>query len=146
MKTTNQPIAPEVQALMVQTRHQVAARLHKLFQMPPMIAAIGQERAGRLTEHTALGGSTLGWVSAEVREAIIERRPEHKLGIFGLWHVVDAIGCLGDCAQGRWPYFTDENRRTRLQWASDEMDEVERAVMQAMEPAEEQLEAEGVMT
>jgi len=143
MKTTL-PIAPEVQALIVQARHQVAARLHKLFKQAAMVAAIGPERAARLVEHTALGGATLGWVSSEVREAIVERRPENKLGMFGLWHVVDAIGCLGDCKEGRWPYFTDENRRTRLQWASDEMDEVERAVMQAMGPASEQRGAEVV--
>lgn len=139
---TNLPSAPEVQALVVQARHQVAARLHKLFKSAPMIAAIGAERAERLAEHTALGGSTLGWVSSEMREAIVERRAENRLGMFGLWHVVDAIGCIGDCTVGRWPYFTDENRRTRIQWASDELDQIEAAVLQAMGIASERQEAE----
>lgn len=136
MRNNSEAIAKEVQALMVQTRHQVAARLHEIFKTQPMIDAIGAERAALVQEHTALGGATLGWVSAQMREAIIERRPESRLRQFALWHVIDAIGHLMDCEPGRWPYFTDEKRRVSLKWASDELDEVEAAVAEAGEAQE----------
>ena len=127
----SQAIAAEVQTMMVQVRHQVAARLHKMFQESAMIAAIGQDRADRLKEHTALGGATLGWVSAEISEAAIERRPENKLGRYALRHVIDALGFLADCEEGRWQYFTDDKRRVSLQWASEELDQLDEALKQA---------------
>ncbi len=135
MKPNATHIAADVQALMIEARRQMAARLHELFQAAPMIAAIGEERAKRLVAHTALGGATLGWVSSEVHEAIIEARAENKLGRWTLWHIIDAIGNIGDCAPGRWPYITDANRRIRLQWASEELVEAEKAVIEAIRQA-----------
>lgn len=125
------PIATDVQVLMTQTRKQVAERLRVLFRSPLMTAALGPERARRLAE---LSGdeSHLGRVSTEVREAIVEQRPENKLGRWTLWNVIDAIGCLGDCAPGRWPYFTDEKRRVSLRWALEEVESAESAVAAAM--------------
>lgn len=131
MKSTQ--INPEVQALVVQARHQVAARLNKLLKEAPMIAAVGQERAGRLLAHTACGGSTLLWVASEVRQALVERPT--TLGPLGLWHVLDPLYFLDDCSEQRWPYFTDDQRRQRLQWVNDEMDQLEGLVWKAMEPA-----------
>jgi|JI10StandDraft_1071094.scaffolds.fasta_scaffold16649_2 hypothetical protein len=140
MRKNSEAISKEVQDLMVQARHQAAARLHKVFKTQPMIEAIGAERAALLTEHTALGSATLGWVSAQMREAIIERRLESRLRQFALWHIIDGIGNLLDCEPGRWPYFTDQDRRLRMQWTSDELDAIEGAVAEVV-AAEESVPA-----
>lgn len=136
MRNKSEAISEDVQALMVQARHKVAARLNALFKTQPMIDAIGAERAELLVEHTGIGGATLGWVSAQMREAIIERRPENRLRPLALWHVIDAIGHLMDCEPGRWPYFTDQKRMVSIQWAWDEMDAVESAVADVGEAQE----------
>lgn len=132
----SQAICDEVQDLMVKARHQVAERLHKLFQAPAVIVGVGEERAQRLASHTALGGATLLWVCAEMREAIVERRPEGRLPRKALWHIVDAIGHLSDCEPGRWRYFTDEKRRQSMRWATEELDQLEAAVEAASEVGE----------
>lgn len=141
MKAAPLHIAADVQALMDETRKQVAARLLALFKTAPMIEALGQERATRLvaliSDADRLG--RLQVVSSQVREAIIEARP-HNLGRWTLWNIIDAIGSLADCEPGRWPYFTDENRRRNLGWAGEELDEAEGAVRDALGATEDAAE------
>lgn len=132
MKQAPLRISVAIQAMTVETRGRVAARLLALFKTAPIIAALGQERAAKLEALLISGGGlNLGVVSTGVREAIAEAR-ETKLRRFSLWNIVDAIGNVCDCEPGGSPYFTDEMRRKSLLWAAEGLDEIEKDVADAI--------------
>lgn len=116
--------------IVASARAHLTQRLIAIFQTPPMVSALGAQRASDLAL-TLHGGGSLAQVAIGVRDAVIENQAGSRLTHWGLIHVLDAIGFYTQADAGCAASVSNASRGAWLHRAREALDAADQAMVNA---------------